>query len=271
VRGNVLSGMRVKTFVIGYVLALALLLFAQQRRTDSPPASGFRGVVDLTHSVNAQVPTYEPSESSAFKAETVATIAKDKYFARNISLPEHYSTHIDAPAHFAQGMWTVDQIPAERLIAPLVVLDVRTSVKSNSDYQLSVADISAWEKANGEIPPGAVAIAYTGWDSRWSSAKQYRNADAKGVMHFPGYSEDAAKFLVEARRVFGLGIDTLSIDYGPSQDFPVHQYTLSHSLYHLENVANLGVVPAKGATVVVAPMKLEGGSGGPVRILALVK
>src|SRR5262249_12714490 len=98
-----------------------------------------------------------------------------------------------------------------------------------------------------------------------------RDADAKGVMHFPGYSLEAAKFLVEARQALCLGIDTLSVDYGPSTDFAVHLYTLPHSLYHLENVANLEHVPATGATVVVAPMKIDGGSGGPVRILALLR
>jgi kynurenine formamidase len=185
-------------------------------------------------------------------------------------LPEHFGTHIDAPAHFARGLWTVDQIPTERLMAPLVVLDVGVKVKENPDYQVSVEDIAAWEHANGEMPQGAVVMARTGWDSRWNSVKDYRNADARGVMHFPGYSQDAAKFLVEGRSVLGLGIDTLSIDCGPSKDFAVHQYTLAHSLYHLENVTNLDRVPAKGAIVVVAPMKLEGGSGGPARIFALL-
>src|SRR5262249_11464112 len=157
------------------------------------------------------------------------------------------------------------------LIAPLVVLDVTASVRQKPDYQVAVEDVAKWEQANGQIPQGAVVIARTGWDSRWNSAKDYRNPDSTGTMHFPGFSLDAAKFLVEGRNIYGLGIDTLSIDYGPSQDFPVHQYTLAHSLYHLEDVANLGEVPASGAVVVVAPMKLEGGSGGPVRVLALLK
>ena len=143
-------------------------------------------------------------------------------------------------------------------------------MKGNPDYQVSVEDIAKWEQAHGQILQGSVLIANTGWGSRWNSIKDYRNADASGVMHFPGYSQEAAKFLVEGRNVIGLGIDTLSIDYGPSKDFPVHHYTLAHSLYHLENVANLDQAPASGSTVVVAPMKLEGGSGGPVRILVLV-
>jgi kynurenine formamidase len=260
--------MKIKTFIVGCALALALLLFAQ-RHQDSLQASTFHSVVDLTHTIDSQIPTYEVSEAPVYQAKTVATIEKDGYFAREISLPEHFGTHLDAPAHFARGMWTVDQIPPERLVAPLVVLDVTAGAKGNPDYQVSVGDVARYEEAHGQIPINAVVMAYTGWDSRWNSAKEYRNADAQGVMHFPGYSLEAAKFLVEARNVFGLGIDTLSIDYGPSRDFPVHHYTLAHSLYHLENVGNLGRVPSSGDTVVVAPMKLENGSGGPVRIFAL--
>ncbi|HET7440815.1 MAG TPA: cyclase family protein [Terriglobales bacterium] len=262
--------MKFKTFVIGYALALALFLFAQ-RHPDASMPSGYRGVVDLTHTINGNVPTYEPSEKAAYQVKTVATIEKNGYFAREISLPEHFGTHIDAPAHFARGSWTADQIPAERLLAPLAVIDVSKNVQNNADYQVSVQDIAQWEEEHGQIPQGAVVMADTGWDARWNMADRYRNADAKGVMHFPGYSMEAAKFLVEARGVLGLGIDTLSIDYGPSKKFEVHQYTLGHGLYHLENVANLDRTPAAGALAVVAPMKLDGGSGGPVRILALVR
>ena len=230
-----------------------------------------RKVVDLTHTLDAGTPTYEESPEPAYRAKTVATFEKDHYFAREISLPEHFGTHLDAPAHFAKGLWTVDQIPPERLMAKLMVIDVSEKAKRNSDYQLSYADVSEWESKHGEIPPHAVVVASTGWEARWNSAKDYRNPDTKGTMHFPGFSLDAAKLLVEHRKVYGLGIDTLSIDYGPSPDFPVHQYSLAHGLYHLENVANLESVPAVGALVVVAPMKLEGGSGSPVRILAIVQ
>lgn len=262
--------MKTRTFIVGCILALALFLFAQ-RHQDAAQAAGFHAVLDLTHTLDAQNPTYEPSATPSYQAKTVATIERDGYFAREISLPEHFGTHLDAPAHFAHGLWTVDQIPPERLVAPLVVLDVRAGAKSNPDYQVSVADVAKYEEAHGQIPVNAVIAAYTGWDARWNSAKDYRNADASGVMHFPGYSLDAAKFLVEGRNALALGIDTLSIDYGPSKDFPVHHYTLSHSLYHLENVAELGHVPASGSTVVAAPIKLENGSGGPVRIFVLVR
>jgi len=262
--------MGVRTFIVGCALALALFLSAQ-RHSDAAPHAGFRTVVDLTHTINTNVPTYELSEKSAYQVKTVATIDKDQYFARDICLPEHFGTHIDAPAHFAAGLWTVDQIPAERLVAPMVVIDMRQQVQGDADYRLSVEDIAKWERAHGQIPIGAIVMLRTGWESRWDSVKDYRNADAKGVMHFPGYSEEAAKFLVEGRQPVGLGIDTLSIDYGPSQHFEVHRYTLSHSLYHLENVANLGAVPETGAVVISAPAKIEGGSGGPVRVLALTQ
>jgi len=128
--------MRFRTFVIGYALALALFLFAQRR--PDPQNAGFRGIVDLTHSVNSQVPTYEPSQKPVYRVKTVATIDKDRYFAREICLPEHFGTHIDAPSHFARGSWTVDQIPPERLLAPLVIVDVTGKAASNPDYQFSV-------------------------------------------------------------------------------------------------------------------------------------
>jgi len=262
--------MRIRTFIFGCALALALFLFAQHH-PDAGQSSGYKSVVDLTHALNSRVPKFELTDKPAFQAKTVASIDKDGYFAREISVPEHFGTHLDAPAHFARGLWTVDQIPPERLVAPLAVIDVSANVKNNADYQVSVEDIAQWEQAHGQISPNSVVIAHTGWDARWNSVERYRNPDAKGVMHFPGYSLEAAKFLTEARKVVGLGIDTLSIDYGPSKDFTVHQYTMAHSLYHLENVANLDSVPATGATVVVAPMKLEGGSGSPVRILALIR
>ena len=262
--------MKAKTFVVASMLALAIFLFAQHH-SNSLRAAGFTRVADLTHELGPDTPNYEATTKPVFQAKDIATVDKAGYFAREITLPEHFGTHIDAPAHFVQGLWTVDQIPVERLVAPLVVLDVRKGASQNPDYQLSVDDIATWEKMNGQIPQGAVVIARTGWESRWNSGKDYRNADGNGVLHFPGYSEEAARFLVQGRNAIAVGIDTLSIDYGPSKDYPVHKYTLSHSLYQLENVANLANVPESGATVVVAPMKLEGGSGSPVRILALIK
>lgn len=261
--------MKIKTFVIGYVLALAIFLFAQHRST--PEQNTRFVVVDLTHSLNAALPTYELAKHRRYTEPIMAASGGDGYFARQIILPERYGTHLDAPAHFVHGLWTVDQIPVERLVGPLVILNVQSKAARNADYRISLDDIGDWEQVHGHIPQGAVIMANTGWDSRWNSVKDYRNADAHERMHFPGYSIDSARFLVEGRTAIGLGIDTLSVDYGPSQDFPVHKYALSHSLYQLENVANLAEAPEFGATLVVAPSKLEGESGAPVRILALTK
>jgi kynurenine formamidase len=265
--------MRIQTFVIGSVLALALFLFAQRPGNAQPGA--FRDVVDLTHSL----PTHgsDPTTNSAYRLQTVAmsegTLSSSSSSVRSSSVlaSEQFATRMDAPARLVQGSWTVDQIPAGRLVAPLVVLDASDSVKSNPDYEISVQDIVRWEHTNGQIPLGAVVMARTGWGSRWNSAKSYRNTDGKGVMHFPGYSEDAARFLAEGRNALGLGIDTPNLQHGAAKNLAVNHYTLAHGLYVLTNVANLDRMPANGAVAMVAPMKLTGGSAAPVRILALVR
>src|SRR5258708_29805325 len=239
--------MRIPTFVIAVAFALALFLFAQHRPGEQTQA-GFHGVLDLTHST--------PSEVSLKISRTRSNSSS------------RFATQIDAPSHLLPTMWTAGQIPPERLIAPLVVLDVTAAASANSDYQVGVEDIVKWEKMNGQIPLGSVVMARTGWESRWFSPRSYRNTDSKGVMHFPGYSEDAAKFLVEARNVMGLGIDTPAVDRGASNDLPVEQFTLAHSVYHLENVANLDRTPSNGGIVVVAPLKVESREQTPVRIFA---
>jgi kynurenine formamidase len=262
--------MKWKTFAIGWCLALALLLFAQHKSAMSDsklkPA-----VFDLTHALHSGSPNWEGTEESPFRASATETHENDGFYTRTFTTAEHYGTHLDAPAHNAPGMWTVEQIPAERLARPLVVLNVRAKALVNPDYEIGVEDIAAWESEHGEIPGGAVVIAYTGWEEFWSSPKQFRNVASDGRMHFPGYSLEAAKFLVQTRSIVGLGIDTLSVDTGAATTFPVHQFTSRQSVYHLENVAGLAYVPASGATVVVAPLKLSDGSGAPVRLLALVK
>jgi kynurenine formamidase len=261
---------RWKTFAIGWSLALALLLFAAHKNT-MPEQMGYRNVVDLTHSLNDHSPNWEGTEQSPFHAQELGNIEKDGYYSRIFTTQEHYGTHLDAPAHFMKGMWTVDQIPAERLVRPLVVLNVRAKASGHPDYEVSVQDIADWEGQHGEIPSGAVVMAYTGWDDRWNSHQAFRNVAADGVPHFPGFSLEAATFLVKTRNAVGLGIDTMSIDPGASTTYPVHEFTAKESVYQLENVANLGLAPPAGATIVVAPIKLEDGSGGPVRLLALVK
>ena len=155
------------------------------------------------------------------------------------------------------------------LFAPAVVIDVRDEASKDPDYRLRVMRVEKWEALHGRIPAGAVVLLRTGWASRWPDQARYRNTDAAGVMHFPGFSVEAARLLVE-RGAVGLGIDTLSIDYGPSKDFEVHRVTLPAGLYQLENLANMDQLPDAGAFLISAPIKLEGGSGGPVRVFALL-
>ncbi len=257
--------MKIQKFVVGYVLALALLLFAQQRPSTSQP-SGFREVADLTHSLSAQ--GFESPRNPAYRLQPVAFTGIK---ASDGSSPEQFATRIDAPALLGHGRWTVDQIPAGRLIGPLVVLDVTAQANADPDYEISVQDIARWEQSNGQIPLGAVVMARTGWGSRWNSTRNYRNTDARGRMHFPGYSEDAARFLAEGRNALGLGIDTANLDRGSAKMLSVDQYALEHGLYLLTNVANLDRMPANGAVAMVAPVKVAGGSTAPVRILALVR
>ena len=259
--------MKIQTFVVACVLVLAVFLFAQRHshRAEQPLISR---VVDLSHSIRQGSPSFDRGED--LTTRTLSEYGKDGYFARELTLPEHFSTHVDAPAHFARGAWTSDEIPAERLVRPLVVLEVAGRAQHDSDYLVSLDDVANWEKQHGRIPPGAVVMAHTGWDRHWDSAPAFRNMDAQGVLHFPGYSLETAQFLVTARDAVGLGIDTLSIDAGQAHDFPVHRFTSTQGVYHIEAVANLEEVPPLGAMVVVGLAKLQGGSGSPARVLALI-
>ncbi len=228
-------------------------------------------VVDLTHTLGPQAPYWpEGNAPSPFHAKVTETYQRDGYFGREIEIPEHFGTHMDAPRHFDPTGKTVDQLPVKNFLAMAVVVDVSASVRSNPDYRLTVADLENWEKAHGPMPSGCFVFLRTGWASRWPSEKQFMNQDAKGVMHFPGYSLEAARYLLEHVHPVGIGIATPSIDYGPSKNFEVHHLTMSAGLYHLENVANLDELPPTGACVIALPMKLEGGSGSPARVLALV-
>ncbi len=235
-----------------------------------PEYNLFRTVIDLTHNLNDSSPNWEGTDESPFQAKELGNIERDGYYSRVFTTQEHYGTHLDAPAHFAAGAWTVEQIPAERLVRPLAVIDVRDGAKNDPDYEVSVADITAWEAEHGAIPNGAVVIANTGWDQRWSSPKEYRNELSDGLTHYPGFSLEAVKLLVQGRGAVGFGVDTMSVEKGATTTYPVHCFTAREGVYHLENLTNLDRVPAAGATIVVAPMKLERGSGAPARVLALV-
>ena len=230
--------------------------------------TGKARVVDMTYAINGKLPSW-PGDDRTFEAQVVATPEKDGYFARSFWMLEHYGTHMDAPSHFPPGKQTLDQIPVSRFFGPAVVIDVRAEAATDADYRLTAGRIEKWEAAHGRIAPGSIVLLRTGWSSRWPNQTRYRNMDAKGVMHFPGFSVDSAKLLI-ARGVAGLGIDTLSIDYGASKNLEVHRVDLPAGLYNLENLVNLDQLPEAGAFLIAAPIKLEGGSGGPCRVFAIL-
>jgi kynurenine formamidase len=257
--------------IIVLCLVVCMTLHAQNRQKDGVlegVLSGKTRVIDLSYAINDKLVPW-PGDTRWFEAKVNATVEKNGYFTRSFWMLEHYGTHLDAPIHFPPGKMTVDEIPARKLFGPAVVLDARPESAKDADYQVSPALIEEWEKRHGQIPEGAIVLLRTGWASRWPDAQRYRNQDAQGRMHFPGYSVNAAKLLIE-RKVSGLGCDTMSADYGASEDFAVHRAVLGAGLYQLENLADLSALPETGAFLVVAPIKLEGGSGGAARVFALL-
>jgi len=256
-----------KTLVVTALIGLGVVdaVHAQQ------PGDGQSKIVDLTYTLNDKTPYWPGENYLPFELKTIATLEKDGVLSKAISMPEHLGTHIDAPNHFEANQPAVHEIPPEQLIGPGVVIDVSAQVEQNADYRLSVADIKAWEKQHGPLPEGAIVLAHTGWGRFWDNYPRYKNQDVRGTMHFPGFSAEAARFLVKQRKIRGIGIDTLSIDYGMSQDFAVHHAINGATKFGLENVANLDRLPPRGFTLIVAPVKIEGGTGGPTRIFAIVR
>ena len=256
------------------ILAGGTMVAQQRRRTAdrddrlSGISSGRTKVVDLTYALNDKFPRW-PGDARSFEARENASMAKDGYFTRSVWMLEHYATHMDAPAHFTAGKATVDQIPAERLFGPTVVIDVTSNVRDDVDYRLTTRRIERWEREHGRIQPGSIVLLQTGWAKRAGDEERYRNMGRGGNMRFPGFSVEATKLLIE-RGVVGLGIDTMSVDHGRSKDFEVHKASHGAGLYHLENLADMSALPEAGAFLVVAPIKLEGGSGGAVRVFAIL-
>jgi kynurenine formamidase len=225
-------------------------------------------IVDLGHPIAATDPSWEGTP--AFERVPSATFEKDGYAAGRITVDEHFGTHVDAPAHFAKDGWTVDQIPVDRLYRPGVCIDVSAKAAKDPDYRVTKADIVAFEAQNGPVPAGSVALIATGWDRFWPDRARYMG-EKDGVKHFPGLSIEADEYLARDRKVAGIGIDTGSIDYGPSTAFEAHRVSLPLNVFHIENAAHLTTLPATGFMVMVAPMNIAGGSGGPARVFAFVK
>jgi kynurenine formamidase len=256
-------------------LLLASLVFcacATHRPLDLAKAE----LVDLTWPYDDKTLYWPSTPPASFEHKQLAygpTPGGWFYSSYSLCTPEHGGTHLDAPIHFAAGRKTADQIPLRQLIAPAVVIDVAAKAASDADYRLTADDVRAWESRNGTIAAGTIVLLRTGWGKRWPDRKAYFGDDTPGAtdkMHFPSYGEDAARLLVADRRVAALGVDTASIDYGQTRDFIVHQIANGADVPGLENIANLERVPERGAWILALPMKIAGGSGGPVRIVALL-
>ena len=255
----------VRTLVAALFLALWVL-----------PAHAIDGkkLVDLTYPFSAE--THHWPTAKPFYLEKVSegrTPGGFWYSSYNYGGSEHVGTHLDAPFHFAEGKWTTEQIPLSRTIGSAVVIDVRRQSAKTPDYRLAIEDIRAWEKNHGRVPSGSIVLIHSGWGKFWGDRKRYFGTDEPGNvtdLHFPGLSAEAAEFLVKQRRVKAVGIDTPSIDHGPSRDFAAHQVLGAANVPIFENVARLELIPPKGATVFAIPMKIKGGSGAPLRIFGLL-
>jgi kynurenine formamidase len=235
------------------------------------------GIVDLSHPYDAQT-IFWPTESGfVLEKEHDEQTEKGYYYRSNkFSSPEHGGTHIDAPAHFAKDGNTVDAIPLDQLVGPAVMVDVSRKCFANRDYRITIDDFRDWEKAHREIPPHTIVLLRTGFGKYWPDRKSYLGTDERGAaavaeLHFPGLDPAAAAWLVSERKIKAVGLDTASIDYGQSKGFEAHVELMTHDVPAMENLANLERLPPTGITVVALPMKIAGGSGGPLRAIAIVE
>jgi kynurenine formamidase len=235
-----------------------------------------RRMVDLTYPFDSDSVYWPTAET--FKLETDFEGVTEKgyfYSAYRYSAAEHGGTHIDAPVHFAKGRNSVDQIPLEQLTGPGLVVDVSAQCASNRDYLVGVSDFQNWEQRNGRIAAGSIVLLKTGFGKYYPDRKRYLGTDERGAaavakLHFPGLDPGAARWLTTNRSIKAIGLDTASIDRGQSTLFESHRALFENNIPAFENVANLDQLPVKGFTIVALPMKIKGGSGGPLRIIAML-
>jgi kynurenine formamidase len=257
------------------IAPLVALMFTLTLAAQQPIDVARQRIVDLSHAFGPRT-LYWPTSPSIFKLESLArgqTEGGFFYSANTLCTPEHGGTHLDAPLHFAEKGRSTAEIPLEQLVASAVVIDISAKAWADRDYRLSAQDVWAFEKQHGPIARGTIVLLRTGWSRHWPNAKAYLGDDTPNdasKLSFPSYGADAAKQLVEERGVAALGIDTASIDYGRSTDFIVHRIASAQNVPGLENLTNLDQLPPRGAVVIALPMKIEGGSGGPLRAIALV-
>lgn len=224
----------------------------------------FSHVVDLTHLLTPDFPSFF---GKAFEIDT--QLERDNGFLlQRLSYAEHVGTHFDAPLHFSEDGASIDEIPVEQLVCPIAVVDVRDQASQNPDYALALQDLEQFEQRYGRIPDGACVAMFSGWEKHLGT-DHFRNVDSAGTFHFPGFHADAAEFLIRERNVHGIAVDTMSLDIGATTTSPVHNLWLPSGRYGIENVANLGLLPPLGATIVAGAPKIQGTTGGPGRVIAL--
>jgi kynurenine formamidase len=234
--------------------------------------------VDLSHSFDKNT-LYWPNNKKGFEHQADfngITSGNFFYSSYSFSTPEHGGTHIDAPIHFAEKGWTLDQIPLSSLTGYAVVIDAQKQASINPDYLINVQDVLDWEKINGKIKPHSIVLFNTGYGNAYPIRGRYFGTEKIGEeaipdLHFPGISPELSTWLVQERQPKAVGIDTASIDYGQSKDFKTHQILLGNNIPGFENLANLDRLPVQGAYIVALPMKISGGSGGPLRIVAAIQ
>ena len=252
-------------FGLGAAVAAALPVGSAQAATVR--RTTFRNVADLTHVLGTQFPLFPGA--APFRIEQAVSHDKDGYYGSILTYWEHSGTHMDAPVHFAPNGLFVDQLRIENLVVPAVVINMTEKVRRDPDAVVTPDDIRAWERRYGRIPDNAAVLMASGWGARAGSVEAFRNTDSSGVMHFPGFGKEAIDFLLTERRIAGIGVDTLSLDHGPSTTFAVHYTLLPTNRWGLENLANLESIPPSGATLFVGAPKIASGSGGPTRVMAV--
>lgn len=251
-----------------HAVLLILLCWALTSCASHAPSK----IIDLTYPFDDQTIYWPNAKPFQWEKSSWGFNASGHWYAAGaFSASEHGGTHLDAPIHFAEHGKSIDEIPLKQLIGPAIVIDIRPQAQANRDYELQVEDVKAWEAEHGLISKGTLVLLYTGWGNFWPDKSRYLGSptpEDRTTLHFPGYSADSVRFLVAERGIRGVGIDTASIDPGRSKDFPVHRILGEANLYGLENIAALDQLPPRGATVTALPLKIRGGSGGPVRIMA---
>ena len=224
--------------------------------------------IHLSHPVSESTPLWPGDPPTQF--EDWADIQRDGYYLRRFSMSEHGGTHLTAPASFHTGGRTADAYPAEELVRPAVVIDVRQQCRANRDYALTIDDLTAWEARHGQVPAGSMALLLTGWAERWDDPESYLGTGTGGGLRFPGFGLEAARLLVEQRGVAGLGTDTAGVEPGIDHTFSVSRLALAQPRIVLENLTNLHLLHPMGAVIVIGLLRLTGGSGAPAAVTAFM-